>query len=262
MVEDEENREYIIPDLNPAPPQRRRSPCHVAMIQMKVMLTSGLTFSQVTPATPIYSGITFLQSRISQANPIYARAEEQIGRGTYFAVTGGKTMICQRMGNGSYNVYAGVPLPEKWTNGNGDILESQAARERFIREQYAGWDKSLTDLILHSDAGRSHRWPLHSLAAKDIGWESVSGVTLIGDAAHTAFTNGEGVNIGMFDALQLVREIQRCGLERLDEAVTAYEKDMFVRGKEHIESGDHLAKIFYAKDAPREVIEWLRSIGF
>jgi 2-polyprenyl-6-methoxyphenol hydroxylase-like FAD-dependent oxidoreductase len=202
-----------------------------------------------------------LQTRISSTNDIYPRAEKQIGRGSYFAVTGGKTIFAQRQGDGSYNIYAGLRLPKDWNNENGDILASREARERFIREEYADWDSTLTDLILHSDSGRYHRWPIHSLTAEESHWTHVPGLTLIGDAAHVAFVNGEGVNIGMFDSLQLVRQIVRCGLDRLDEAVVAYETEMFVRGKENIEDGVEKENFLYGEDAPREFIKWLRAVG-
>jgi 2-polyprenyl-6-methoxyphenol hydroxylase-like FAD-dependent oxidoreductase len=84
---------------------------------------------------------------------------------------------------------------------------------------------------------------------------------LVGDAAHVAFVNGEGVNIGMFDSLQLAREIAERGVDRLDEAVVAFEKDMHVRGKENIVDGEEKKEIFFAEDAPKGFVEWLRAVG-
>lgn len=176
-------------------------------------------------------------------------------------MTGGRAIFAQRQGDGGYNIYAGLRLPKDWNNDNGDILASRTARERFISEQYSEWTSSLTDFILHSDAGRYHRWPIHSLATGDSSWTHVRGLTLVGDAAHVAFVNGEGVNIGMFDSLQLAQQIVQHGVDRLDEAVVAYETEMFVRGKENIEDGDQKQAIFFAEDAPREFAKWLKSVG-
>jgi hypothetical protein len=65
----------------------------------------------------------------------------------------------------------------------------------------------------------------------------------------------------MFDSLQLARQIVQHGVDRLDEAVVAYETEMFVRGKENIEDGDQKQAIFFAEDAPREFAKWLKSVG-
>jgi 2-polyprenyl-6-methoxyphenol hydroxylase-like FAD-dependent oxidoreductase len=81
-----------------------------------------------------------------------------------------------------------------------------------------------------------------------MGWESVPGMTLVGDAAHLAITNGEGVNLAMVDSLKLASKIAEHGTENLDQAVREYEADMFPRGVATITDGEMMAKSMFCGD--------------
>jgi 2-polyprenyl-6-methoxyphenol hydroxylase-like FAD-dependent oxidoreductase len=66
-------------------------------------------------------------------------------------------------------------------------------------------------------------------------WDSVPGLTLLGDAAHLMTPNGEGVNTVMHDALVLADAIRK-GIEGdLAAAVKEYEVDMFERARKSAE---------------------------
>lgn len=187
--------------------------------------------------------------RISPSNPFHQEAAAQSGRGTYFAASEGKAIIAQRMSDDSYNIYAGLRLPENWAKEQGALLSSSQFREELIREQYSGWSKTVTALISKSDEGKVYCWALSSLPIESLSWTSTPGVTLIGDAAHLALANGEGVNCAMFDALQLVQTIENH--QTIDEAVRAYETEMLPRGRRHIEDGFGMLELLMGADSPR-----------
>jgi len=178
------------------------------------------------------------------------------------ALGSGKNIIAQRMGSGSYNIYAALPLPEHWSkeSENAELLHSPSFRQHLVQTHYADWSKDLTDLITLSD-GDWHSWPLYTLPSEAVAWSSVPGVTLVGDAAHVGLPNGEGVNLGMHDALDLANAIAEFGVGNLDGAVRRYESGMLPRGREHIEDGKRMAEMFFEMESPREFKEWLKEMG-
>jgi len=178
------------------------------------------------------------------------------------ALGSGKNIIAQRMGSESYNIYAALPLAEHWSKApdNARLLHSQDIRQHLVQTYYADWAKDLTDLITLSD-GDWHSWPLHTLPAEALAWQSVPGVTLVGDAAHVGLPNGEGVNLGMHDALDLANAIEACGVRNVNEAVKRYESGMLPRGREHIEDGKRMAGMFFEMESPRGFKEWLKEMG-
>ena len=153
------------------------------------MLTGG--GEQVTPAKPQYSGVHYLTTSIKPDNPFHSAAESLAGRGNYIACGEGKMVVAMQLGDGSYYIAAGVPLPENWTSENTALLEDPAAlRQALLKDHLANWPEVHTDLIKHSD-GPFRPWPLYAMPAHALPWERCPGVTLIGDAAHVTTPNGK-----------------------------------------------------------------------
>ncbi len=69
----------------------------------------------------------------------------------------------------------------------------------------------------------------------------------------------QGVNQAMTDSMELAREIIRCGLGRLDEAVAAYEKVMLPREMDFIKRCEESAKFMFALDSPKGFQDMLES---
>ncbi|GAM87678.1 hypothetical protein ANO11243_057050 [Dothideomycetidae sp. 11243] len=213
----------------------------------------------LTPAKPTFTGLYYLQTTILPTNPHYAHIRSFAGSGSYTSLSSGNAIIAQQVSNGAYNIYIGLRLPEHWTKTNAELIRSPGFRQYLIQTYFSDWSEEPLSLIRHSD-GPFHSWPLYSLPLDALPWTSVEGVTLIGDAAHLAAPNGEGVNCAMFDGYRLAREIIRCGVEGLDEAVRCYEEDMFPRGKDSIQKGIDFVDMFFAADAPRAFREWTEQI--
>lgn len=179
---------------------------------------------------------------------------------------GQKWLSVQQMADTSYRVYMGVQVPENFIrkldlSNNTDFLRAEFLGKS---DYFAEWSPKLKQLI--SDAeGPFKPWPLYSLPVDAMNWPRVSGVTLLGDAAHLTTPNGEGVNSAMYDSLVLAEKIaQHCGRNGdvdevgLQKAVEEYETDMFPRGKEHIEDGIGMIGMMFAEDA---VERWLQVLG-
>lgn len=79
-----------------------------------------------------------------------------------------------------------------------------------------------------------------------MGWKSVPGFVVIGDAAHLTFPNGEGVNLAMTDSLKLAVKIEHT--ENIDQAIREFEEEMFPRGIATIEEGKRMAEVMIGDD--------------
>jgi 2-polyprenyl-6-methoxyphenol hydroxylase-like FAD-dependent oxidoreductase len=155
--------------------------------------------------------------------------------------------MIRRQGNCSYKNSFGLPVPENFfSNGTVDLQDVEATRCLLLSDFFAGWSEQYKDLIQHSMNLRT--WPLYTLSIEDMGWKSIPGVTVAGDAAHLAYPGGEGINIAMTDSLKLGSKIAKYGTENLDKAVQEYEADMLPRGIGMIAEGNAMANVMYSED--------------
>jgi len=165
--------------------------------------------------------------------------------------------VTQRQGNGSYRTYFGLQVPEKFfRNGAVDLQNDEATRRLLLSDFYADWSEEYKDLIRHAADFRA--WPLYTLSTEDMGWKSVPGFTLVGDAAHLSVPGGEGVNHAMTDSLNLASKIAEHGIENFGQAVQEYEAEMFPRGIATITEGKAAANIMFRED-PKEFLQLMSS---
>jgi 2-polyprenyl-6-methoxyphenol hydroxylase-like FAD-dependent oxidoreductase len=173
------------------------------------------------------------------------------------SIGSGKVIVTQRQGNGSYRTYFGLQVPEKFfRNGAVDLQNDEATRRLLLSDFYADWSEEYKDLIRHATDLRA--WPLYTLSTEDMGWKSVPGFTLVGDAAHLSVPGGEGVNHAMTDSLKLASKIAEHGIENFDQAVQEYEADMFPRGITTITEGKAAANVMFSED-PQEFLQLMSS---
>ncbi|KAI4946833.1 hypothetical protein J4E91_007005 [Alternaria rosae] len=184
----------------------------------------------LTNQMPQYSGISSvaMMCKDVKADPWLL---EYVGEGSMMAFGEGCAVQSQRQGDGSLRTYASLRVPEDFLETCGiDWDEKETARKTLVDRYLSHIHDDLKRIIFSSKESLTAR----ALCELPIGfrWPSRSGVTLIGDAAHvfTPFA-GEGVNVGMKDALVLAQEIIKvCNGEKyLDVAVKDYEEEMFPR---------------------------------
>ncbi|CZT19871.1 related to tetracycline resistance protein from transposon Tn4351/Tn4400 [Ramularia collo-cygni] len=207
----------------------------------------------VTSAKPEYSGFHYITSHMRPDNPHYSSAVKLAGRGNYMAFGNCQQLSAMFLSDGSYHVGLGLRLPEDWSD-----THPLSARRTMMQELCAGWPEMETNVIVNSDDD-FRAWPLYAMPTESLSWESVPGVTLIGDAAHvTTPFEGEGVNCALQDSAQLARKIREYGLGNLDQAVREYEQDMFDRGIDLISRSAESGELLFASDAPTR---WLQKMG-
>ncbi|KAF5640828.1 tetracycline resistance [Fusarium sp. NRRL 52700] len=237
--------------------------------------------SLVTDAKPMYSGRSFIEGRISPDNAQYELAQQIAGKGTAMAMSAKSNLAIQQLSDASYRIYMGVVAPESLTRpgGDADPNDMVKARKTMLGPKgfYETWTPDLRCLIEASE-GPWRPWPLYRLDKTLFSregnvhdgqprWKRVPGVVLLGDAAHLATPNGEGVNQAMYDALVLFNQIiaetgalegsydQKADAEALERAIVAYEEEMRPRAYEHIQSSIDMEDMMYADDGAQRMIE-------
>ncbi|EME45619.1 hypothetical protein DOTSEDRAFT_34093 [Dothistroma septosporum NZE10] len=211
--------------------------------------------SLITPHKPKYSGVTYLTTTLQPESPHYDVAASLAGRGNYISMGDRKMIIAMKLGSDAYYIAAGLHMPESWKNENAALVDDPAKlRQSIVENHFSDWPSKHTDLIKYSD-GHFHIWPLYSLPKETMKWKSVPGVTLVGDAAHLAVTNGDGVNVALWDSYCLAEQITKHGVDNIDAAVAEYEREMFPRGVKGIDGGQQWVDVGFGPDTPHALVQ-------
>lgn len=183
----------------------------------------------------------------------------KVGAGSLMCLGSSKEIITQRQGDGSYRIYLGITVPEDFVRGGTvDLADTESTRQLFLSSEFfEDWADELKDIIRHSEDFRP--WSLYYMPPEAMSWKPVAGLTLVGDAAHVATPNGEGVNCAMADALSLATKIATYGTDEIDRAVIEYEEDMFKRAVEHINDGLQIGAMMRHKDGPAAIISFFKT---
>lgn len=208
---------------------------------------------------PFYLGVADYDLTIPNAKETAPEIYQLVNRGSVFASNDGQRFCLQQLGDGS--VYVDTCFVRKspmWMNQDKcgyDSTDTEAVK-RALQKEFAEWCPEFRNAISCAQGPPTAR-SLHILPV-GVKWEHKPGMTLIGDAAHlmTPFA-GEGVNQALEDALELARAIigvTTNGAD-LDEAVKAYENEMFPRAKKiQLLSYDLCQDWMFTPGAPKSVV--------
>ncbi|SCD31343.1 2-polyprenyl-6-methoxyphenol hydroxylase [Streptomyces sp. AmelKG-A3] len=191
----------------------------------------------VSPATPRYTGVTLVETSLDDVDTRHPGLARLIGDGSVAVYGVNRAIVAQRNSGGHVKVYAQYRAPldphtasDRHTGprtradlGTDDV---EAVRSRVLA-LFDGWASPVLDLFRHGTAF-AHR-PLHVLPESHT-WAHVPGVTLLGDAAHLMPPLGAGANLAMLEGAELAESVAAAtGPEELDEAVRAFEEQMWAR---------------------------------
>ncbi|WP_406151103.1 FAD-dependent oxidoreductase [Streptomyces sp. NBC_01012] len=198
-------------------------------VTTSVLVGADGAWSKVRPllsgAEPEYTGTSFVETWLFDADTRHPAAAKAVGGGSMFALEPGERQIgAHREKGGILHTYVMLTKPQDWFDGI-DLTDTAGAVARIARE-FDGWAPELTALITESDTVPVVR-PHHTLPAGH-RWDRVPGVTLVGDAAHLIPPNGEGANLAMLDGAEL-GEALAAHPGDTEAALTAYEESMFPR---------------------------------
>jgi 2-polyprenyl-6-methoxyphenol hydroxylase-like FAD-dependent oxidoreductase/NAD(P)H-dependent FMN reductase len=201
------------------------------VITTDLLVGADGAWSRIRPllsaAVPAYTGISFVETDLLDADNRHPRGAEVIGGGFFFCLGDRKGILAHRETDGSVHVYTALETAHDWLDTI-DFTDTAAAKAAVL-SHFEDWHEDLRALVADADGPVVPR-RIHALPAGH-RWDRVPGVTLLGDAAHlmSPFA-GEGANIAMFDGAELGRAIAAHHGD-LEVAVAAYEEGMFPRAE-------------------------------
>lgn len=213
-------------------------------------------WSRVRPllsdATPEYTGTSFIETFLFNADTRHAASARAVGGGSLGAPSKGKAIMAHREAGDTLHSYIMLSRPLDWFDAiNFDDPDVAAKR---IALEFEGWAPELVALITDGDIGPIHR-PLYALPAGH-RWDRTAGVTLIGDAAHLTAPNGEGANLAMYDGAELGKALAKCP-GNAETAFADYEQAMFSRSAKAAELGTEHYDMLLGDNPAHKMIEML-----
>lgn len=223
-------------------------------------VTSGLligadgAWSKIRPllsdAGPRYTGATFIDIYLYDADERHPAAAKAVGAGAMYALAPGKGIIAHREAGNTLHTYVALNRPAEWIAAI-DFTNAAAATARIAAE-FDGWAPELTALITDGQTAPVAR-PIHTLPDGH-RWERVPGVTLLGDAAHLMPPSGDGANLAMFDGAELGKAIA-AHPDDVEAALTAYEEALFPRTEPVYAEAHDMLDLMIGDHAPSGFID-------
>ncbi|MFI2284851.1 FAD-dependent oxidoreductase [Nocardia beijingensis] len=188
-------------------------------------------WSRVRPllstAVPDYTGESFIETYLFDADTRHPAAAEAVGGGSLMAPSPGREIHAHRERGDTLHAYVVLARPYDWFAAI-DFTDAAAATAR-IAQEFDGWAPELTALI--TDADLPPVWRPHYTLPVGHRWDRIPGVTLLGDAAHLMPTNGEGANLALLDGAELGNALA-AHPDDIETALSEYEQNMFARSTE------------------------------
>lgn len=205
----------------------------------------------LSDAQPAYTGVSFLEADLLDADDRHPAQAAAMGGGMLFAFRGTTGILGHRETDGSLHVYLGTRVAQDWAD-TVDWSDPGSARQAGL-DLLAGWDASLRGLLGDADGALVPR-RINALPA-DHEWRRVPGVTLLGDAAHlmSPFA-GEGANLAMYDGAQLALAVAD-NLGDVDAGLAAYEAELFPRSTDAARQSADSLQMLFRDDSPAGLVE-------
>ncbi|KAK4455130.1 hypothetical protein QBC34DRAFT_420784 [Podospora aff. communis PSN243] len=227
------------------------------------------TRAAVSGQKPGFSGVGMWELSVPDAEKRASELKEAVKGGSIFAHAEGRRISVQQMGDGSLSVgVMEAQEDEDWAAREKcgyDAGDLEVVKGKLLEGEGAPFGSDWHPLLREAVQKAEGRCIPRSLWELPVGWrwEHCEGVTLIGDAAHvmTPFA-GEGVNVGMEDAMRLARGAVKAleggegGItETLDAAVREYEEEMFSRSERVARLSYDLGRLYmFEPNTPESII--------
>ncbi|KAH8742835.1 salicylate hydroxylase [Diaporthe sp. PMI_573] len=231
--------------------------------------------SEVKPQS---SGLQYLTLLIRDMTQRYPHLASLVGKGSFLALGNKHGLDSHRAAQGSAQIYLMTNALDEDESTMVESLSKLSAAElkaHFLSDEnsYGDWGAELKELITVAfDEQGPGAAQIKPLAMLPVGhrWEPKPGATLIGDAAHlmTPFA-GEGVNLAMWDALELASAISEAWAARGEDGsefgatlaplLSRFEEGMFARAQDKAEESWRNRGIMFADDGAQALANLMKS---
>ncbi|WP_158895434.1 FAD-dependent oxidoreductase [Amycolatopsis anabasis] len=208
----------------------------------------------VSDAKPAYTGISFVETDLVDADTRHPRSAAVIGGGFFIALGNERGVLAHRETDGSLHVYTALKIDEGWL----DTVEftDPATAKAAVLAHFAGWDERLRGLVADADTITPRR--IHALPVGH-RWDRVPGVTLLGDAAHVMSPfAGEGANLAMLDGAELALAIAAHPGDT-EAALAAYEQALFPRSEASAAESATSLDTMFGQQGLEQMVEFFTS---
>jgi 2-polyprenyl-6-methoxyphenol hydroxylase-like FAD-dependent oxidoreductase len=226
--------------------------------ETELLVGADGAWSKVRPllsdAEPTYSGVSFVETYLHDADRRFPATAAAVGAGGMFALEPGKGITAHREPAGVLHTYVQLMRPVSWF-AEIDFNDTATAKTRIAAE-FDGWTSALTTLITGSDTAPI----LRTINALPVGhrWDRTAGVTLLGDAAHLSPPAGDGANLAMLDGTELGEAIAaRPG--DIEDALAVHEAAMFSRSEAAATGAHRVLDLCLGERAPFSLIDFLST---
>lgn len=179
----------------------------------------------VSDQEPQLSGTYIIQGEITNPDLDYPEFKPKFGNGNVMAMGEQKMFYTHTMRDGSVHFGVSFKADENWVLNNGIDFKNDKEVISFLNKTFENWGDDYKKFF--AAATDFSGLPLRLFSLEE-SWKEHSNITLVGDAAHLMppFA-GEGVNMGLFDAYHLTKNLTEGKFETIDEAIADYEQKMF-----------------------------------
>lgn len=200
--------------------------------------------ARLTTVRPSYTGHTMLAVNLREGLWRGSAVADLLGEGSMMFAGDRRTIFVQRCARDVILAYFSMIVAEDWPGSAGLRLEDTEGMLAAIRGAYRSFSPELLAMMTDVD-GDFQRWPL-SVMPPDHTWPTQAGLTMLGDASHAMppFT-GKGVNLALFDALELANALTANPTAELVTAVGGFEAAMQARTREETGACLAVGQAFY-----------------
>ena len=210
----------------------------------------------LSDAEPEYVGTSLIETYLFDADTRHPAGARAVGDGSLFALARGKGISAHREPDGVLHTYVTLTKPQEWIDAI-DFTDAGAAMARVAAE-FHGWAPELTALITDGETAPVPR-TINALPIEH-RWDRVSGVTLLGDAAHLMPPSGEGANLAMYDGAELGNALA-AHPDDIEAALTTYEEALFPRSAAAAAEASRIHKLCLDDNAPHSLVGFFTDYG-
>lgn len=202
----------------------------------------------ITDIQSIYSGVTMLEGNIYEAEKSVPEITKMLRGGKLMAFGNEKNILMGQKADGVIGFYASFKTEENWVPKSSLDFSDKSKVLDWFKKDYAEWSEIWNQLFENTSLPFAPR-PINYMPVNQ-SWETLSNVTVIGDAAHLMppFA-GEGVNMAMLDAFELSEILTNDDHVSVREALLFYETAMRKRASVITQESLDNGKMMHHADA-------------